>query len=107
MSVNLLLHFGCYIFVFMFSMKFVTFCIFIFILYTEIRMDLVTNNSQMMFENGMDHLSLDPGLPSIFAKSSQIHILIDVHHIVPNPGHSVLGLCIIWSYIGCINIFVI
>ncbi len=52
-------------------------------------MDLVSIDAQMMFKHDLDHLILDPGLPWMFVKSEQTHILRDGHCVVTIPGHSV------------------
>ncbi len=55
----------------------------------ERSVDLVSSYAQMMFKYDLDHLKLHPGLPWMFAKSEQTHILRDGHCIVTIPVHSV------------------
>ncbi len=55
----------------------------------EFSVDLVSIDAQMMFKHDLNHLSLDPGLPWMFVKTEQTHILRDGHCVITIPGHSV------------------
>ncbi len=71
--------------------SFLHFGIWMFTLHTEFYVDLGRNDAKMMLKHDLEYLSLDPGLPWMFEKSGQPHILRDRHSIVTILGNSVFA----------------
>ncbi len=72
-----------------FGVKFFAFLDFGYSFYILSSVHLVSIDSQIMFKDDLDYVSLDPGLPWLVVKNVQTHIWMGGHCVVIIPGHSV------------------